>query len=282
LSSASTTTLGTASRPAPFDALAGTYDDQFTDSLIGRAQRQAVWRELDRVFQPGQRVLEINCGTGIDAVHLASRGVEVLACDAAPRMIEVARERLGRAELASGLGAVLRAKVRFEILATEQIGKLHDSAALFDGALSNFAGLNCVEDLSAVARHLAQLLRPGARAVLCMFGPCCAWEVLWYLVHGKPRKAFRRLHAEGSLARLAEGSTVRVRYFSVRRLAGIFAPEFRLKQWKGVGVAVPPSYVEPLARPFLLSLAARADRWLSHCPLLRGMADHVLLTFERV
>lgn len=259
----------------PFDAVAEAYDDAFTNSRVGRAQRDAVWEELDRVFQPGQRVLEINCGTGVDAVHLASRGVEVLACDAAPRMIEVARRRLLRANLGAG--------AEFRTLATEEIGKLCEAAPsrLFDGAFSNFAGLNCVEDLSAVARHLAQLLRPRARAVLCMFGPFCAWEVLWYLAHGKPRKAFRRLHSEGSLARLAEGSTVRVHYFSVRRLAGIFAPEFRLKQWKGVGVAVPPSYAEPLAQPFLLSLAARADRWLSHCPLLRGMADHVLLTFER-
>lgn len=259
----------------PFDTIAETYDDTFTNSRVGRAQRHAVWEELDRVFHPGQRVLEINCGTGVDAVHLASRGVEVLACDAAPRMIEVSRRRLLQTNLGAG--------VEFRTLATEDIGKLCEAvpSAQFDGAFSNFAGLNCVGDLSAVARHLAQLLRPGAQAVLCMFGPFCAWEVLWYLAQGKPRKAFRRLRSEGSLARLAEGSTVPVRYFSVRQLAGIFAPEFRLQQWKGVGLAVPPSYVEPLAQPFLLSWAARADRWLGHCPLLRGLADHVLLTFER-
>src|SRR5713101_6806235 len=101
---------------APFDAVAEAYDDAFTNSRVGRAQRDAVWEELDRVFQPGQRVLEINCGTGVDAVHLASRGVEVLACDAAPRMIEVARRRLLRANLGVG--------VEFRTLATEEIGKL--------------------------------------------------------------------------------------------------------------------------------------------------------------
>ena len=50
----------------------------------------AVWRELLRTFHPGQRVLEINCGTGIDAVSLGERGIRVLACDIAPRMIELA------------------------------------------------------------------------------------------------------------------------------------------------------------------------------------------------
>jgi SAM-dependent methyltransferase len=270
-------TFETSFRAAPFDALAESYDETFTASRIGRAQRDAIWKELDRVFEVGQRVLEINCGTGVDAVHLASRGVEVLACDSAPRMIEVARRR--------ALEAKLRASVEFRTLAIEDIGKVlgTGSPARFDGAVSNFAGLNCVEDLAAVARDLALLLRPGALAVLCLFGPLCAWEILWYLGHANVRKALRRLRSEGDLAQLAEGVTARVHYPSVRRLASTFAPDFRLKRWKGVGVAVPPSYLKPLAQKFprALNFAAKLDRRLGRWPLLRGMADHVLLTFER-
>ena len=81
-------------RTAPFDAVADEYDARFTNSLIGRAQRESVWREMDRLFRPGQRVLEINCGTGVDALHLAARGIQVVACDASPEMIAVARRRL--------------------------------------------------------------------------------------------------------------------------------------------------------------------------------------------
>ncbi|HVQ63229.1 MAG TPA: hypothetical protein VMT78_01770, partial [Terriglobia bacterium] len=55
-----------------FEAIAGVYDDVFSDSPIGRAQRRAVWNEMDREFREGQSILEINCGTGIDALHLAS------------------------------------------------------------------------------------------------------------------------------------------------------------------------------------------------------------------
>src|SRR5437879_10338773 len=78
----------------PFDAVADAYDDTFSNSSIGRAQRRMVWMETDRTFHPGQRVLEINCGTGIDALHLAARGIEVVACDSSPRMIAVARRRV--------------------------------------------------------------------------------------------------------------------------------------------------------------------------------------------
>src|SRR5439155_6351864 len=271
---------------APFDAIAATYDETFTNSRIGRAQRDTIWHELDRVFRPGQHILEINCGTGVDAIYLASRGVDVLACDSAPRMIEVARKRLLKAQPCSKPPSGRRwGRVDFRVLATEEIGKLQqpNSRTQFAGAFSNFAGLNCVEDLSHVARGLARLLQPGAPAVLCLFGRFCAWEVLWYLAHGNPRKAFRRLRYGGDLAELAPGATVRVRYPGVRALARAFAPAFRLKRWKGVGVVVPPSYLEPLAERFSKSFdrVASLDRWIGRCPVVRGAADHVLLTFER-
>jgi ubiquinone/menaquinone biosynthesis C-methylase UbiE len=275
------TALESSFRDAPFDALAETYDQTFTFSRIGRAQRQAVTQEMDRVFQPGQRVLEINCGTGVDALHLATRGVAVLACDVAPRMIEVARQRADKARLEGRL----RAPIEFRALASERIGLLQDASftSQFDGVLSNFAGLNCVAELSAVARDLAMLLKPGGRAVLCLFGRLCAWEVLWYLGRGNSGKAFRRLRPGNSLVKLANGAAVAVRYFSVRELCHRFSPHFRLESWKGVGVAVPPSYMEPWAQRFPkgLNLAAYIDQWLGHCPLMRAMSDHILITFER-
>jgi ubiquinone/menaquinone biosynthesis C-methylase UbiE len=274
-------TLETSFHDAHFDALADTYDQTFTFSRIGRVQREAVTREMDRVFRPGQRVLEINCGTGVDALHLASRGVAVLACDVAPRMIEVARQRADKARLEGRL----RAPVEFCVLAAERIGLLREASCTsqYDGVLSNFAGLNCVAELSPVARDLAMLLKPGAKAVLCLFGRLCAWEVLWYLGHGNPRKAFRRLRSGNTVVKLAHGAAVPVLYFSVRELSHRFFPHFRLESWKGVGVAVPPSYIEPWARRFprVLNLAAYTDQWLGRCPLMRAMSDHVLTTFER-
>jgi len=260
---------------APFDHVADTYDAVFTNSLIGRAQRDSVWKELDRCFHPGQRVLELNCGTGVDAVHLAERGVGVLACDVAPRMIQVARQRL------SPLGDGTR--VDFRVLATEQIAVLADQRP-FDGAFSNFGGLNCVRNLSSVARDLARLLAPGATALLCMAGHSVAWEIIWYLGHGNPRKALRRFQRGGTIGRLAEGVAVEVHYPSPRTMAHIFAPEFRLVRLKGVGVTVPPSYLEPLARRFprVLKTLAGVDRLLSSLPVIRALADHILLEFQRV
>src|SRR5215472_6121526 len=142
-----------------WNVTAESYDQIFPDTLIGQAQRSAVWRKVERVFQHGQRILEINCGTGIDAVHLAERGIHVLACDLSPRMIELAIQR-------SAVSNTTKL-TQFRVLPTESIAQLIGEER-FDGAFSNFSGLNCVENLSLVAQNLGELLRPKASAIICM------------------------------------------------------------------------------------------------------------------
>src|SRR5208282_6229160 len=85
-----------------FDRAAGSYDELFTRSTIGQAQRKQVWERLLRVFAPGERILELNCGTGEDARFLARQGRSIVACDASMEMIEVARRRnLGEGRIAN-------------------------------------------------------------------------------------------------------------------------------------------------------------------------------------
>ena len=262
-------------RIEPFDAVADEYDAHFTNSMIGRAQRESVWLEMDRLFHPGQRVLDINCGTGVDALHLAARGIHVVACDASREMVAVARRR----REASPYGD----HVDLRILAIEQIGELEQEGS-HEGVLSNFAGLNCLADMRRVAGDLARLVRPGASVILCLFGRFCLWEMVWYFLQGDIKKAFRRFRGKGVIANLAPGHSVLVRYPSVRSLCRDLGGYFRLVSWKGVGVAVPPSYLEPWAARFarLFNFAARIDPFLGRCRGFRALADHVVVIFERV
>lgn len=259
---------------APFDAVAVRYDETFTASKIGQAQRASVWSELAKTFAPGDRILEIGCGTGVDACFLAERGVRVAACDSSSQMIAMAERRIqegGYQKLVQPL-----------LLRAEAIATLPNEP-LFDGAFSNFGALNCVEDLRQLARDLARLLKPGAIAWLCWMGSCCLWEMLWYLAQGNGEKAFRRWHGKDVTARIADGVFVRVHYPPVRVLARTFAPEFRLRSFKGIGVAVPPSYLEPWAQrhPHLFQLCQRADACMGRGLGIRALADHVLVRFER-
>jgi hypothetical protein len=176
----------------------------------------------------------------------------------------------------------LQKLVQPRLLRAEDINTL-PSDELFDGAFSDFGALNCVEDLRRLACGLADLLKPGATALLCWMGPYCAWEVIWYLSHGDMNKAFRRWKQNGVTVRIADGTSFPVRYSSVKSLARAFAPEFRLKSVKGIGITVPPSYLEPLAHRHarLLRACEGADRWLGRCPAIRSLGDHVMVRLQR-
>jgi ubiquinone/menaquinone biosynthesis C-methylase UbiE len=261
---------------AYWDAAAVNYDRDFSGTLIGQTRRLSVWRDLERVFHPGQRLLELNCGTGIDAIHLAARGIQVVACDISPHMIQIARQDA----ITSGFARSLD----FRVLPTEDLESLA-SEAPFDGAFSNFSGLNCVEDLSAVSRNLARLLKPGAPLLACVIGHFVPWEIAWFLAHGKPSKALARIRDKGirDNGTIVEAGGLKIQRPSVREMTRLFAPEFELRSCRGIGIAVPPSYMEHWARrfPAALRLLARADNLIERLPLFRNLGDCILLEFSR-
>ena len=256
-----------ATTTVPFDAVAPTYDATFTESLIGQAQRRQVQRIADRAFEPGQRVLVLNCGTGSDAAHLAQRGIDVLATDASSEMIAIARERCRHLD-----------KVRFQVCNIEDLSAIRGQ---FDGVFSNFSGINCISDLETFGEDLARLVRPDGRALLCVFGCFCAWETAWYLSRVEFGKAFRRLTGKAR-AHFASPS-IDVHYWRVRELQRALMPWFELYDRQGIGILVPPSYAEATVkrRPRMLRTLEAADEKLAALPLLRACADHAVLAFRR-
>jgi ubiquinone/menaquinone biosynthesis C-methylase UbiE len=280
-------------KSSPFDGLAAAYDDLFTTSQIGLAQRQAVWSKLHRVFRPGNRILEINCGTGVDAVYLARMEVRVLALDSSAGMVAATERRLEQESV--------QKFVSCRQLAIEELGQLKGEVP-FDGVLSNFGGLNCVSDPRQVGKDLASLLKPGSPALLCLMGRWCVWEMFYYLSRCQPAKAFRRMRKNGSLAQLAnyrtphtgtavglvtrrgaQGTQLRVCYPSIAKLAGAFAPYFNLRSSQAIGLAVPPSYLEKWIEkhPRFLKVSVALDAQLSDWPGVRNLGDHYLVEMER-
>jgi len=260
------------SASAVFDGIAERYDEIFTHTTIGKLQRQLVWDVLASTFLRGQHILELNCGTGEDALFLGARGISVTACDLSSRMIEVARRR----KLNNEVGG----NVEFQVLANENLAELA-GGHLFDGALSNFSGLNCVEDTRKVAATLGALLRPTARLLVCLSTRVCAWEVLWYVARGDLRKACRRI--PGHTIATVEGFPVHVWYPTLRQTRKQFAPWFHLRSARAVGLFVPPSYAERWVQRHKHGVAAcgKLDRLLGRLPMLRTLGDHMLLEFEK-
>ncbi len=252
-----------------FEALADSYDDTFTHTMLGGMYRQVVWDRLAQLLRGGESVLEVNCGTGVDAVWLARRGHRVLATDVAPAMVSRAR--------AAADGAGVSDLVSTEVLALEDLGRLADRGQRFDAILSDFGGLNCVTDLRPVLKGMAGVLEPGGVALLVIMGRLVPWEWSWFLGHRQPRQAARRL------VRQPQWREQPLRYHRIGEVKAAAAPGLRAVRVDALGALVPPPYSEPWARnhPALVTRLNRMERRWSTNPVLLRTADHYLMELRR-
>jgi ubiquinone/menaquinone biosynthesis C-methylase UbiE len=266
---------GGAASADPFDGAARSYDESFTRTALGRELRTIVWREMEGVFNAGQRVLELGCGTGEDALWMARRGVEVVATDGSATMLEVTRHKVG----AAGQGSMVQTRQLHLDRMAEHLPALDGP---FDGALSNFGPLNCLEDRTELARALAKLVRPGGTVVVVLMGPFCPWEILWHLAHLKPAMAVRRLR-QGRPVAVGEGAAVRVWYPSPGTVRRAFSEGFSARGPIAVGCFLPPPYLAHLehTRPrLILRLRQWERRWHRRFPMT-WCGDHYLMSFRR-
>lgn len=257
------------SRPdtAAFDETAERYDALFTASALGRALRDRVWGRLEAVFAGRGLLLDLGCGTGEDAIHLARAGHRVVAIDVSTEMITVAR----RKAIAAGCAD----RIEFRVAPIESLDSL-PGHLVFDGVFSNFGAINCVADLPRLAACLAHRLAPAAPLLFVIMGRHVPWEWAWYLARGDWRRAFRRLAPGGATWR---GLTIR--YPTPAELARALEPQFAVRARAALGFALPPSYASRWleARPRTLAALDRIDRSLQH--VTPWLADHYVLEAKR-
>ena len=256
-----------------FDAIAPRFDDRFGGWLSVAAQRRAVRAALLEAFPKGGHILEIGGGTGEDASFLAECGYKLLLTDASPSMVDQARRKLHP----FGSEAEVVSAEDLEQFATERSSCTQEQ---FEGAFSNFAPLNCVLDLESVARALARILKPGAPAMLVLFGTFCPGEVITELLHRRWSEILRRRKRGPVTARLGE-CEFQIMYHRRAALKHVFAPWFVLEKTIGIGVTVPPSGAEPWIsdHPRLLAVLETLDRMVARPLTMLG--DHVLYQFRR-
>ena len=258
---------------SPFDAAAASYDADFSDTVAGRTMRGLVWERLEGLFTEGQRLVELGCGTGEDAVWLAGRGVRVAATDRSSAMLERASAKADRARVAD--------RISFSFLDLDAIDTADaPEATPFDGALANFGVLNCLADRRPLARRLAEWLRPGAVVVVVVMGRWCLPELLGFAVQLEPRRALRRLR-DGRQVGTGGGGTVATWYPGWRLLRREFGEHFVVRERRAVGLAVPPPDFEDWLkeRPERVAGLLRWERRLA--PLFPGLGDHTMLVLER-
>jgi ubiquinone/menaquinone biosynthesis C-methylase UbiE len=260
----------------PFDHIASTYDSTFTKSAIGQLQRKRVWSYVESVIPAlrGFEMLELNCGTGEDAILFGERGFNIVATDISGEMLRVTQKK---AEQFS-----MQHRISSHYLDLESFNEtLFDKK--FDLIFSNFGGLNCInpESFKKLLENLPSILNPGGRFIGVIMPKFCAWETVFFLLRLQFKKAFRRLTSKEVITDL-QGTSMKTWYYNPSQIKSWSKEKFRLISIKPIGVALPPSYLErffSLRKRWLLRLD-KFEKGLGNTSLLSGMSDHFVIDLQ--
>ena len=259
---------------AAFSKQAPVFDAYDASNTIIRYKRERVRVHVMGLIGPESNILELNAGTGQDAVFFARLGHRVHATDIAEGMQLRLKEKIALAGLDG--------KVTTELCSFTGLEALRNKGP-YDLVFSNFAGLNCTRELGRVLRSLDPLLKPGGVATLVILPKFSLWEML-LLFRGRFRTAFRRLRSgrKGAPAHV-EGHHFRCWYYSPSFVIRTLKDSFDLLHLEGLCSLVPPSYIEHFAErhPGVYRwLCAREDRWKDKWPW-RSIGDYYIISLRK-
>jgi SAM-dependent methyltransferase len=256
-----------------FDSVAADYDGERGNNAMIQEMRSEMWHWLDASFaQPG-RLVDLGCGTGLDAVRMAHLGHHITATDWSPKMVARTLERAQHEGLSARVDALA--------VGSHELQHLLGSGS-YDGAYSNLGPLNCVPHLGDLSLECARLLKPGGTLVFTVIGRFCPWEILHY----SRQRRWARVKVRFSRKIVPVGMnnhTIWTQYYTPREFYRAFQAEFSLEHVRGLCIFAPPPYLTWIRdkHPRWHELLWRIDRRVAAWPLLRAVGDHFLIVMKK-
>ena len=258
-----------------FDIASINYDATFTHSNIGILQRNYVYEHFKKTLSTTpsiKNILEINCGTGEDAIWLTKQGYNVLATDISEKMVETASKKETN----------LEGSLKFEQADINKLNSQYKNKK-FDLVFSNFGGLNCLDEnnLKGFLKNIPELLSKNGKVVMVIMPRKCIWERIYFILKGNFKKAFRRNSKEASIADV-DGEKVPTWYYNPKDIINLLNQNFIVEMKKPIGFFVPPSYLEPFFKKNkkLLSFFNYMDNKIKHFGFLSSYSDHYLISIK--
>ncbi len=256
-----------------FNRQAPLFDALYSPDSGIRYKRERVRAHLLPLLTSGAHVLELNSGTGEDALFLAGKGFRVHATDISRGMQEqLIKKRQGHPQ---------GNRVTQEICSYTELEKLVERGP-YNHIFSNFAGLNCTGELGKVLDRLDELLLPGGGITLVMLPGFCLWETL-LLFRGKFKTAFRRWFSARGRRANVEDVSFKCWYYSPSVIHKRLQERFTPISLEGLCTIVPPSYISAFEEkhPGTDRLLKRLEsKWRFSRPW-RSIGDYYILSMRK-
>ncbi|MGN6181661.1 MAG: SAM-dependent methyltransferase [Mucilaginibacter sp.] len=256
-----------------FSRQSAVFDELYSGNTIVNYKRQRVRNHVLQFLQPHSNILELNSGTGEDALFFARHGHHIHATDIAQGM---------QSQLKSKVQAAgMQDRISNELCSYTELAQLQNKGP-YDLIFSNFAGLNCTGELNKVLLSLSPLLKPNGIVTMAILPRFCLWETL-LLFKGKFKTAFRRFFSSKGRTAHLEGVYFKCWYYNPSYVIKTLQKDFEVVGLEGLCAIVPPSYIENFAekRPFAYrKLRGWEDKLKSRWPW-KYIGDYYIISLRK-
>jgi ubiquinone/menaquinone biosynthesis C-methylase UbiE len=258
---------------AAFSNQSDVFDALYSGNTIINYKRERVRRHVLQYLKPGSSILELNSGTGEDALFFAQKGFKVHATDISEGMQAELRDKTARNKM--------QQLISTEICSYTQLHQLKNKGP-YDLIFSNFAGLNCTNELDKVLYSFSALLNRGGIVTLVILPKFCLWETM-LLFKGKFKTAFRRSFRSKGRAAHVEGVHFKCWYYNPSFIKKHLKNEFDVLSIEGLCTIVPPSYLEGFAEnyPALYKFLTRTEDKLKTTWPWRTIGDYYIISLKK-
>ena len=255
-----------------FDSAASIYDGEERRNEILIWMRWIVHGIYLQNFKSGDKLLELNAGTGTDALFLSRHGIHVLTTDMSENMVGTVREKVRKHKAEKFVST--------KLCPFDEIGEIEENN--FDGVVSNFGGLNCINEFKKLTDDLSAKLKKGGKFIAVVMNRYCPWEIFYYSTRFDFKNVFRRSKEEGIDAVLGSG-IVRTYYFTPAQFAGYFEKHFKVRKIYTLGLFTPPPFLIGIYRRFkpLVELFMKTDKLLKGIFPFNRAGDHFIIILEK-
>jgi ubiquinone/menaquinone biosynthesis C-methylase UbiE len=256
-----------------FSKQAGVFDALYSDNTIINYKRKRVREHVLRYLKPGSDILELNSGTGEDALFFAWQGFKIHATDISNGM----QNELKKKAIQNGMQQMINT----EVCSYTKLQQLKNKGP-YDLIFSNFAGLNCTNELDKVLNSFPDLMNSGGIVTLVILPKFCLWETL-LLFKGKFKTAFRRFFSRGGRAANVEGVQFKCWYYNPSYIKKHLQAGFNVISIEGLCTIVPPSYMEGFAEkhPVAYKHLMHAEEKLKGSWPWRNIGDYYIISLKK-